>query len=127
MKIIPRSLAALELLLVFPAVLFLASLVVRSLQPQQYEPAHTAQRIVDWYATHTPIGLFAFMITMPLVALGIGSLILVKQWRRNQTMRTATHEAIAIVRTHAATLLIAATTVTATGILAIVALHVLAD
>jgi hypothetical protein len=127
MKIIPRSLAALELLLVFPAVLFLTSLVVRSLQPQQYEPAHTAQSVVDWYATHTPIGLFVFMITMPLVALGIGSLILVKQWRRNQTMRTATLEAIAIVRTHAATLLIAATTVTATGILAIVALHMLAD
>ena len=50
-----------------------------------------------------------------------------RQWRRNQAFRTATLEAIAILRTHAATLLIAGTTVTAGGILAIVALHMAAD
>ena len=127
MKMIPRSLAALELLLVFPAVLFMTSLVVRSLQPQQYEPAHSAQRIVDWYATHPPIGLFVLLIAMPLAVLGIGSVTLVRLWRRNQALRTATLEAIAIIRTHAATLLIAGTTATASGILVIVALHMLAD
>ncbi len=127
MKMIPRSLAALELLLVFPAVLFMTSLVVRSLQPQQYEPAHSAQRIVDWYATHPPIGLFVLLIAMPLAVLGIGSVTLVRLWRRNQALRTATLEANAIIRTHAATLLIAGTTATASGILVIVALHMLAD
>jgi hypothetical protein len=37
-------------LLMFPAVLFMGALVVRMLQPLQHEPAHTAQRIVMWYA-----------------------------------------------------------------------------
>ena len=45
-----RALAAAQLLLMFPAVLFMGALVVRMLQPLQHEPAHTAQRIVMWYA-----------------------------------------------------------------------------
>jgi Fe2+ transport system protein B len=127
MKSFYRSLAALELLLVFPAVLFMTSLVARSVQPQQYEPAHTAQQIVDWYATHPPIGLFVLLIAMPLAVLAIGSVTLNRQWRRNQSLRTATLEAIAIIRANAATMLIAGTTVAASGILAIVAVHMLAD
>ena len=127
MKTMPRFLAALELLLVFPAVLFMTSLVARSMQPQQYEPAHTAQRIVDWYASSPHIGLWFLLIALPLAVFVIGSATLFHEWRRNQPLRTATLEAIAILRTHAATLLIAGTTVTASGILAIVALHMLAD
>ncbi len=127
MKTMPRFLAALELLLVFPAVLFMTSLVARSIQPQQYEPAHTAQRIVDWYASSVHVGLWLLLIALPLAALVIGIATLLRQWRRNQAFRAATLEAIAILRTHAATLLIAGTTVTAGGILAIVALHMAAD
>lgn len=127
MKHLSRSVAALELLLIFPAVLFMTSLVARSIQPQQFEPAHTAQQIVDWYATHTRIGLFVLLIALPLAVLAIGSVTLFRQWRRNQALRTATLEAIAIARAHAATLLIAATTVTACGILGIVAVHMLTD
>ena len=127
MKTIQRSLAALELLLVFPAVLFMASLFARSIQPQQYEPAHTAQRVVDWYASSVHVGLWLLLIALPLAALVIGIATLLRQWRRNQAFRAATLEAIAILRTHAATLLIAGTTVTAGGILAIVALHIAAD
>jgi len=127
MKTIQRSLAALELLLVFPAVLFMASLFARSVQPQQYEPAHTAQRIVDWYATHTPIGLWVLLIALPLAVLAIGLVTLIRQWRRNQALRTATLETIAVIRTHVSALLIAGATATAGGILAIVALHMMTD
>lgn len=127
MKTMQRSLAALELLLVFPAVLFMASLVARSLQPQQYEPAHTAQRIVDWYATHPPVGLFVLLIALPLAVLAIGSATLVRQWRRNQALRTATLQTLATIRAHASALLIAGTTATAGGILVIVALHMITD
>ena len=127
MKTIQRSLAALELFLVFPAVLFMTSLVVRSLQPTEYEPAHTAQRIVDWYAAHTPIGLWVLLIALPLAVLAIGLFTLIRRWRRDQAVRTAALQTIATVRAHAATLLIAATTVTASGILAIVALHIMTD
>ena len=58
MKTIPRFIAVLELLLIFPAVLFMSSLFVRSIQPLQYEPAHMAQRIVDWYAASPHVGLW---------------------------------------------------------------------
>ena len=44
MVTIRRAIAAMELLLIFPAALFMAALVVRRLQPLQYEPAHAAQR-----------------------------------------------------------------------------------
>jgi ABC-type multidrug transport system permease subunit len=127
MKTIQRSLAALELLLVFPAVLFMMSLVVRSLQPTVYEPAHTAQRIVDWYATHPPVGLFVLLIALPLAVLAIGSATLLREWRRNQAMRTATRQTFAFIRAYASTLLIAVTIATAVGILAIVAVHMAAD
>ncbi len=101
MKTIPRSLAALELLLVFPAVLFMTSLVARSIQPRQYEPAHTAQRIVDWYASSPHVGLWILLIALPLAVLVIGSATLLREWRRNQALRTATLEAIGIIRAHA--------------------------
>ncbi len=127
MKTMPRFLAALELLLVFPAVLFMMSLVVRSIQPQQFEPAHTAQRIVDWYASSTHVGLWLLLIALPLAVLIIGSATLLRQWRRNEGFRTATLQTIAIIRVHGSALMIAGATATAGGILAIVALHMMSD
>lgn len=41
------SIATIELLLVFPAVLFMTALFMRNVQPEQYEPAHSAQQIVN--------------------------------------------------------------------------------
>jgi hypothetical protein len=48
--------ASAELLLVCPAILFFTSLLLRSLQPTQYEPAHTAQAVVDWYSAQAASG-----------------------------------------------------------------------
>ena len=45
-----RISAFLQLVLILPAALFMAALVVRNLGPLRYEPAHTAQQIVMWYA-----------------------------------------------------------------------------
>jgi len=127
MKTTHRSLAALELLLVSPAVLFMAALFARNVQPQQYEPAHTAQRIVEWYAARPHLGLWILLIALPLAVLTIGLVTLTQEWRRNQDLRNATHQMIALVRAHASALLIASATAVAGGILAIVALHVLTD
>src|SRR5664279_3271780 len=127
MKTIQRPLAALELLLVFPAVLFMTALFARDIQPKQYEPARTAQRIVDWYAASPHIGLWVLLIALPLAVLVIGAVTLTREWRRNQALRTATLETIAIIRAHASALLIAGATATAGGILAIVALHMMTD
>ena len=127
MKTILHSIAALELLFVLPAVLFMAALFARSIQPLQYEPAHTAQRIVDWYAARPQIGLWVLLIALPLAVLVIVSATLKREWRRNQELRVATLRAVGLVRSQASSVLIAGATAMAGAILAIVALHVLTD
>ncbi len=127
MKTIQRSIAALELLLIFPAVLFMTALFARSVQPQQYEPAHTAQRIVGWYAARTHVGLWLLLIAFPLAVLVTGSIALVRNWRDDPALREAARSAIAALRSHLAAFFVAAATFTAGGVLAIVALHLLTD
>lgn len=127
MKTLRRSLAALELLLVFPAVLFMTALFTRSIQPQQFEPAHTAQVIVDWYAARTQIGLWLFLIALPLSVLILGGATMWREWRRDESLRDAAQKLLGLIRAHAAILLIAFTTATACGILAIVGFHMMTN
>lgn len=122
-----HAIAALELLLVFPAVLFMTSLFVRNLQPLQYEPARTAQQIVAWYSARTYIGLWVLLIALPMAVLGIGSGTLLRLWNRDAALRQNARAALSLVRENLAALLTAAATLAAGGILAIVALHVLTD
>jgi len=127
MKTIQRSLAALELLLVFPAVLFMTSLFARNVQPEQYEPAHTARRIVDWYASSPHVGLWILLIALPLAVLIIGVATLLREWTRDDSLREATLKMLGLIRAHLADLLIASATVASFGILAIVGLHMITD
>jgi hypothetical protein len=122
-----RAIAAAELLLVFPAALFMTALFVRNLQPLQYEPARTAQRIVDWYAVRPRIGLWGLLIALPLAVLLTGCGTLLRNWSADVQLREAARQTLAVIRTHLATLLVAGATLTAGGILAIVALHMLTD
>lgn len=103
MDAIKRNLAALELLLISPAALFMIALVVRQLRPLQYEPSHTAHQIAMWYAGRQWT-LWAFLIALPLAALVTGG---------------------AAIRARRATGLVMATTVIAGVVLAIVAAHML--
>lgn len=121
------TLAATELLLIFPAVLFMAALFIRNVQPEQYEPAHTAQQIVLWYAARTRLGLWIFLIALPLTVLVTGSVTLFRRWNNEVQLRLGTRQALWVLGTHLTTAIIAAATLTAGGILAIVALHVLTD
>jgi hypothetical protein len=123
MKKTMSSLAALELLMVFPAALFMTSLVARSIQPQQYEPAHTAALIVDWYAARVHLGLWVLLIALPLAVVVLGCVALARAWKTDEALR----EAAAALRAHCAAALVAAATLAAGGILAIVAVHVLTD
>ncbi len=127
MKAVRRSIAAAELLLILPAVLFMTSLFLRSVQPLQYEPARTAQRVVDWYATRPHLGLWVLLIALPLAVLATGCATLVRNWSADAELRRAAWQTIAAVRAHLATLFVAVATLIAGGILAIVALHLLAD
>ena len=127
MNIAKRVIAATELLLIFPAALFMMALFVRNLQPLQYEPARTAQRIVDWYAERPRIGLWGLLIVLPLAVLLTGCGTLLRSWSDKVELRQAAWQTLAAIRAHLATLLIAVATLTAGGILAIVALHILTD
>jgi hypothetical protein len=127
MKPLRRALAAVELALVFPAALFMTALFVRNLQPLQYEPARSAQRIVAWYAARTRIGLWLFLIALPLVVLSTGCFTLLRNWRQDASLRRSTQQAVTIVRANWATLIVALATLAAGSILAIVALHLLTE
>jgi hypothetical protein len=123
MNPIKRTIATAELLLVFPAALFMTALFVRNLQEGDHEPAQTARRLVAWFSARPLLGLDVFLIAMPFAALVIGCATVLRTWRSDAELRQAALEAIAVVRAHAATLLIAGATLMAVGILAIVALH----
>lgn len=125
MKTMKPAVAATELLLVFPAALFMTALFVRNLQPQQYEPAHTAQRIVDWYAASPHVGLWLLLIALPLVVLFLGVVTLARNWKADAALRQAAQQVAQNIRGHVATLLVTLATLTAAGILAIVALHLI--
>ncbi len=122
-----RLVAATELLLVFPAVLFMGSLFVRQMQPQQCQPAHAAEQIVEWYAARPHVGLWILLIVMPLTVLVSGVAALAAGWRRDAALREAARDTWRAIRSHTTTLFVAIATLTAGGILAVVALHVLTD
>jgi hypothetical protein len=127
MNTMKRPLAVAELLLVFPGALFMTALFVRNLQPKQYEPAHTAQLLVDWFSARPHLGLDLFLIALPFAAFVIGCISVLRSWRSDVELRQAALRTLTAVRAHMATLLIAVATVTAGGILAIVALHMITD
>jgi ABC-type Fe3+ transport system permease subunit len=118
--------AAVLLLLVAPGALFMTALVVRELQPQVHEPAHSAQRIVMWYAAR-PWTLWVLLRALPLAALIIGGAALTRVWRDDADLRGAAGRTAAAIRAHLPTLLIAAATLAAAGILAVVMVHALLD
>jgi hypothetical protein len=127
MNTIKRAIAAIEFLLILPAALFMTALFMREVQPQQAEPAHTAGRIVAWYAASPRLGLWVLLMALPFVVLVTGCATLVRGWNSDAGLRQAAREMLVIVRAHLATLIVAAATLVAGGVLAIVALHSLTD
>jgi len=122
MNTIKRAIATIELLLVFPAALFLTALFLREVQPL----AQTG-RLVDWFSHHMVLGLYIFLIGMPLAAFVVGCATVLRSWRRDAELRLAALRTLAVVRPHLALLLIAGATLIAGGILAIVALHMITE
>lgn len=125
--LIKRSIATIEILLIFPAALFMLSLFLRDIQPAPYQPAQAARDIVNWFAARQVIGLQLFLIALPLTALVLGAVTTLRTWRNDRRLRRLALDTISTVRTYTSFLLIAAATLLAGSILAIVALHVLTD
>jgi hypothetical protein len=105
----------------------MTALFVRNLQPLQYEPAHTAQQIVAWYAVRPRIGLWGLLIGLPLAVLVTGCGTLLHRWNNDLELRQAARHTLAVLGAHLATVLVAGATLAAGGVLAIVALHLLTD
>jgi hypothetical protein len=121
-----RVIAVMELVLIFPSVLFMSALVLRHLQPLQYEPARSAQQLVMWYAGRMWT-LWFLLLGLPLIVLVSGCAELLRSYNRDIFLPLTSQKSLAMVRAHLSSLFIAATTLMAVVILAIVVLHVLAN
>src|SRR5579863_2396353 len=111
MKNALRSIALAEVALILPAVLFLTAVVARSIQPTQYEPAHTAQAIVDWYAARPGLGLWILLIALPLMVLAMGAVTLMRRWKDDGDLRKAAQAAFAALRGQFAMVVVSVATV----------------
>lgn len=125
-RIIKRAIAAAAVLCISPAALFMTSLFMRNVQPEQYEPARTASVIVTWYAGRGWT-LWILLMALPFAVLVIGCATLAQNWHDDEAFRRAAQDVLAAIRAHMATLLIAASTLAAAGVLAIVVIHSLGD
>ena len=113
-----RIYAATQLVLIFPAALFLTAVVARHLP---YEPAHIAQEIVTWYSVRFWM-LWVLLLGLPFAALLNGCLVLLR------SSNDGTGEGpFATIRTQRPMKIIAAATFAAGLILVVVVLHMLAN
>lgn len=124
---IKRAVAAAEVVLIFPAVLFMSALFMRNVQPKQIEPARTAQAIVMWYAARVHFGLWVLLMALPFIVFVIGCITLLHSWNEDADLREAAGKTFAAIRAHLAVMVIAIATLTSAGVLAIIGLHVLTD
>ncbi len=115
--------ALMKVLLILPAALFMASLVIRELPVSGLDLA--AQRTVMWYAERQWT-LWLLLVTLPLVVIGVGCATLLQGWDADR-LRAAIHKPLAAISTDGTSIFIAALTFVAAIILAIVGLHILAN
>jgi len=120
-----RAVAAAQLLLMFPAILFMGALVARQVSPLQHEPAHTAGRIVMWYAARMWT-LWALLVTLPLAVLVTGCVTLLRSWSNIPELHR-TRQGLAAMYADRPMLCVAMMTLTAGVVLAIVAMHMAAN
>jgi hypothetical protein len=121
-----RIIAVLELVLIFPAAFFMTALILRNLQPLQYEPARSAQQLVMWYAGRMWT-LWVLLLGLPFIVLVSGCAELLRSWNRDIILPLTSRKSLAVVRAHLASLFLAATALIAGVILTIAVLHVLAN
>src|SRR6266513_1928440 len=92
-----RAIAIWEWLMVLPATLLLAAAALRTLQPRQYEPAHTSWIIFEWAMTHVSrLAAAVLFIGMPGVVVAAGCAALLQNWRKDQALRNDMTMTVAI-------------------------------
>lgn len=94
---------------------------------REVQPLAQTGLLVDWFSHHVVLGLYVFLVAMPLAAFIAGTVILLRSWRGDSEFRKAAQELFAAVRAHIASLLVMGTTVMAGAILVLVAMHMLTE
>jgi len=120
-----RFVAAMQLALIFPAALFMTAVLVGAGGAPQYDLARTAHRIVMWYSARMWT-LWLLLLALPFAVLASGAVMLLHRWKRD-VPHEARQSLATMIPAPLATLLVAGTTLTSAGILAIVVLHMLAN
>jgi hypothetical protein len=115
--------ALMEVLLILPASLFMTALVVRQLTASSLGEA--AQLTIMWYAERQWT-LWVLLVTLPLAVVAAGCATLVRAWK-HENSRTGLQQTVAAVLMDGTSMLIAALSIVAAIILAIVGLHILAN
>jgi len=119
-----RIITVTQLAFIFPAALFMTALLLRILLPLQNETAHSAQRLIMWYAGRMWT-LWVLLLALPLIVLIMGCAALVSRW--NNATRREESELLTNMLWDVPKIVITATTIAAGVILAIVVLHMLAN
>jgi hypothetical protein len=122
MNTVKRVIATAEVVLILPAALFMAALAVREWRPLQHEPTHTARLIVAWYTSRSWT-FPALLVRLPAAVLVTGCATLLWVWSADRASRKTTPRADDSLQVDASTLIIAATTLTAGYILAVIAMR----
>ena len=126
MRTLTRVVAAMQLALIFPAALFLTSVLVAAGDAPQYDLARIAQRIVIWYSARMWT-LWLLLLALPFAVLVTGCTTLLRSWNHDVELPHAARQSLSMIPAPLATLFVAGTTLTSAGILAIVVLHMLAN
>ena len=117
-----------EWLMVLPATAFLAAAALRTMQPQQYEPAHTSAILFEWTAAHVSrFGAAIVFLGMPGLVVLTGCTAFLAKWRKDAGLRQDTAMTLAILRRNLVIVLSTAAVLLAGTILTVVALHIVAD
>ena len=107
--------------LLFPAAVFMAALIIRNLPLN--ETATAAQQIVMWYAGRLWT-LWVLLLAFPFAVLLTGGVVL---FRDQTAMPNGAEKRLALMRPQPTALFVAGITLSAAGILVIVILHMLAN
>jgi len=121
-------LAAAEWLLVLPASVFLATAVLRVLQPPQYQPARTSLFIFNWTTAHiSRLGAAALFVALPALVAISGCAIFYRLWRTNSSLREDVAVGFSILRRNFAVGMLFSGVLLAAAILAFSILHIITD
>jgi hypothetical protein len=126
MLTLTRVVAAMQLVLISPAALFITAVLVAAGDAPQYDLARIAQRIVMSYSAHMWT-LWLLLLALPFTVLVTGCATLLRSWNGDVQLPQAARQSLAMIPAPLATLFVAGATLTSAGILAIVVLHMLAN